>query len=201
MCQSGRPSSAEPTGLRERLRRRLGGDETCAPRGVAEVGEDFVLGPDLLADPVIALQPDDKVVTMRAGRRLGDPLSDYIDLWLALERFHERASLTEDGWKCLTEDLQRPLELRLAERRPATIDGALKALELARYLMENLDTPDGDGAGHSTDLGSGAWYRRLRNHLVDSAYLALKGGLLPAGTEQRQTTNEPRQERGDHADR
>lgn len=206
MCQPGRPSSAEPAGLHERLRRRLGGADAGTDTG-AENGEDFILGPDLEVDPVIEVALDDKVVTMRASRRLGNLLSDYIDLWLALELFHERASLTEDGWKCLTEGLQRPLELRLAERRPATIDGALKALELARYLMENLDAPDGDGAGHGSDLGSGAWYRRLRNHLVDSAYLALKGGLLQPCTVQRQTTLEQRQassgqrqEKRNHAD-
>ena len=195
MCQSGRPSSAEPAGLRERLQRRLGGAKIGN-----EAGDDYVLGPDLAVDPIIGLELDDKVVTMRAGRRLGDPLSDYIDLWLALERFHERASLTEDGWKCLTEDLQRPLELRLAERRPATLEGALKALELARYLMANLDSPDGSSAGNGTDVGSGDWYRRLRNHLVDSAYQALKGGLLPQRPEQPQAGNGQRQERPDHAD-
>lgn len=195
MCQSGRPSSAEPASLRERLRRRLGGAE-----GGEGARQDFVLGPDLVVEPVIDLALDDTVVTMRANRRFGDPLSDYIDLWLALERFHERASLTEDGWKCLTEDLQRPLELRLAERRPATIDGALKALELARYLMENLDAPDGNGAGQGTDVGSGDWYRRLRNHLVDSAYQALKGGLLAQRNDLRQRSTEQRQEGSDHAD-
>ena len=55
--------------------------------------------------------------------RLGDPVADYVALWLALDVFHERGRLTEEGWTFLTEHLQRPLELRLLERAPATIDG------------------------------------------------------------------------------
>lgn len=167
MNQGGQGEGAASRGVRQRLGRLFGAE--LADAGAA--GEDFVLGPELAVEAV------ENVVAMRAARRLGDPLADYVDLWFALERFHERASLTEDGWACLTEDLQRPLELRLAERRPATVDGALKALELARYLMANLDSPD-----HG---GSGDWYRRLRNHLVDSAHEALKGGLLAPSSDQR----------------
>ena len=102
MCHPDRSSSAAPSGLREQLQRCLGGDSPGAPPGVAEANEDFILEPDLAVDPASGLECDDKVVTIRAGRRLGNPLSDYIDLWMTLERFHERASLTEDGWKCLT---------------------------------------------------------------------------------------------------
>ena len=192
MCQSNQSATDEPRRMRDRLERLFVGTRPAGPgtqplgrSGLGEAGEDFVLGPDLeVEDPELSILCDDNVVAMRAGRRLGDPLADYIDLWLALERFHERASLTEDGWRCLTEDLQRPLELRLAERRPVTVDGALKALELARYLMENLDSSDNGG--------SGDWYRRLRNHLVESAHVALKGGLL-----QRKLND--RQEKNDHA--
>lgn len=189
MCQSDRTASEQPRGVRDRFERLFAGSRPRAQGGPGEAGGDFVLGPDLEVgadpgDPELAIGRDDNVVAMHAGRRLGDPLADYIDLWFALERFHERASLTEDGWRCLTEDLQRPLELRLAERRPATVDGALKALELARYLMENLDSSDNGG--------SGDWYRRLRNQLVESAHVALKGGLL-------QGKHNDRQEEGDHA--
>lgn len=133
--------------------------------------DDLILGPDLAVSTAGGATTDDNVVNMRTGRVLGDPLSDYIELWMALERFHERATLTEEGWNCLTEELQRPLELRLIERRPATTGGALKALEMARYLMDNLDTSD---AGESGD-----WYRRLRNHLVAGAHDALSRGLTP----------------------
>jgi hypothetical protein len=195
MCPSDRPASDEPRPLRDRLERLFGGpeaaggDERSGKPGLAEVGGDFVLGPDFEVgkpDPAATVRRDANVVTMHTGRRLGDPLADYIDLWMALERFHERASLTEDGWRCLTEDLQRPLELRLAERRPVTVEGALKALGLARYLMENLDAADNGG--------SGDWYRRLRNHLVESAHVALEGGLL-------QLDRNDRREEGDHAQR
>jgi hypothetical protein len=169
MSQSGQPSTSELGRMRERIERLLAAGSVS---GAADAGEDLVLGPDLAVDA------EDNVVAMRASRRLGDPLADYVDLWFALERFHERATLTEEGWSCLTEDLQRPLELRLAERRPATVEGALKALEMARYLMENLDSP-GNG-------GSGDWYRRLRNHLVESAHAALKRGLSPRPVDKRQ---------------
>jgi len=157
----------------------------CKSGRFPAASDDLLLGPDLALGSAQADGHDNKVVSMRAGRPLGDPLADYVDLWMALERFHERATLTEEGWGCLTEELQRPLELRLAERRPATTGGALKALEMARYLMDNLDTPDsGD---------SGDWYRRLRNHLVESAHEALRGGLLERP--------ERRQESVDHAAR
>lgn len=189
MCQSGRPAAE----------RAVQDEPPSSAKG------DFVLGPELAvaaARPAPDLCCDEKVVRMPAGlgpeapagdfereaasadaARLGDPLADFVDLWLALERFHERAALTEEGWHCLTEQLQRPLELRLLERRPATVTGALKALEMARYLMDNLDSPD---CGESGD-----WYRRLRNHLVEEAHQALAGGLL------RQP--EKRQENGCHA--
>jgi hypothetical protein len=197
MCQSDRPATDEPRRMRDRLERLLGGSAAAGPSegskarpsGLAEAGGDFVLGPDLEVgkpDPALAVCLENNVVAMHTGRRLGDPLADYIDLWMALEQFHERASLTEDGWRCLTEDLQRPLELRLAERRPVTVEGALKALGLARYLMENLDAADNGG--------SGDWYRCLRNHLAESAHVALEGGLL-----QRQLND--RGEEGDHAQR
>jgi hypothetical protein len=158
----------------------------CKSGRFSAASDDLLLGPDLALGSAKADRDDNKVVSMRAGRALGDPLADYIDLWMALERFHERATLTEEGWSCLTEELQRPLELRLAERRPATTGGALKALEMARYLMDNLDSPD---AGESGD-----WYRRLRNHLVESAHEALRGGLLD-----RLERPERRQESVDHA--
>ncbi len=187
MCQSQQSATDEPRRMRDRLERFFGAvPETEQPRREAS-GADYLLGPDLEIEgdrPGLSVSRDDNVVAMRAGTRLGDPLADYIDLWMALERFHERASLTEDGWRCLTEDLQRPLELRLAERRPVTVDGALKALELARYLMENLDAAENGG--------SGDWYRRLRNHLVESAHVALKRGLLQRNLDERQ-------EKGDHA--
>ena len=197
MCRSDQLATDEPGRMRDRLERLFAGSagsgaaagRTAGQPGLGEAGGDFVLGPDLEVhgdEPQLAVRRDDKVVAMRAGRRLGDPLADYIDLWFALERFHERASLTEDGWRCLTEDLQRPLELRLAERRPVTVDGALKALGLARYPMENLYSSDNGG--------SGDWYRRLRNHLVESAHLTLEGGLL-------QRDGNDREERGDHAQR
>lgn len=175
MCRSGRSSSEDASQSRQR-QGELGARERKG-------AEDLVLGPDLAVAPGVGMGKDDNVVSMRAGRPMGDPLADYIDLWMALERFHERATLTEEGWSCLTEELQRPLELRLAERRPATTGGALKALKMARYLMDNLDGPD---TGESGD-----WYRRLRNHLVESAHLALESGLLERP--------ERRRERIDHA--
>lgn len=193
MCRSDPSATDVPQPMRERLERLLGtsssaeraGERGAAGRGLAEAADDFVLGPDLevgATDPAPAVRRDANVVAMHTGRRLGDPLADYIDLWMALERFHERASLTEDGWRCLTEDLQRPLELRLAERRPVTVEGALKALGLARYLMENLDAADNGG--------SGDWYRRLRNHLVESAHVALEDSLLASNlSEGREKTD------------
>ena len=193
MCRSEPSATDVPHRMRERLERLFGaaapgegraGEGDRSP-GLAEAGGDFVLGPDLQVaepGPAASIRREANVVAMHTGRRLGDPLADYIDLWMALERFHERASLTEDGWRCLTEDLQRPLELRLAERRPVTVEGALKALGLARYLMENLDAADNGG--------SGDWYRRLRNHLVESAHVALEGSLLPSNlSEGREKTD------------
>ena len=193
MCRSEPSATEEPRPLRDRLERLLGttgsaesgGKRRAGKPGLAESGDDFILGPELEVSeqgPALAVRREDNVVAMHTGRRLGDPLADYIDLWMALERFHERASLTEDGWRCLTEDLQRPLELRLAERRPVTVEGALKALGLARYLMENLDAADNGG--------SGDWYRRLRNHLIESAHVALESSLLPSNlSEGREKTD------------
>jgi len=190
MCRPEPSATDEP---RDRLERLLGaaasaeggGKRRARGPGLAETGDDFVLGPELEVAgeaPGLSVRRDDTVVAMHTGRRLGDPLADYIDLWMALERFHERASLTEDGWRCLTEDLQRPLELRLAERRPVTVEGALKALGLARYLMENLDAPENGG--------SGDWYRRLRNHLIESAHVALERSLLASNlSEGREKTD------------
>jgi hypothetical protein len=153
------PGPSSELGLRRCLGRLIAGEIVPEPAGL-EVGAAAA------GDPAA-----------RPGRELGDPLADYVELWLMLESFHERASLTEDGWRCLTEDLQRPLELRLVERRPATVRGALKALEMARYLMENLDVAESSE--------SGDWYRRLRNHLVESAHLALEAGLAHSASDYR----------------
>ena len=102
-------------------------------------------------------------------RSSGDPVSDYVAMWMALEVFHERSKLTDEGWAFLSEHLQRPLELRLLERRPLTLDGAMRALTLASYLMENLDQSGNDGER--------AWYRRLRHHLVTAARDSLRERL------------------------
>lgn len=108
-----------------------------------------------------------------AQRPSGDPVSDYVAMWMALEVFHERSKLTEEGWTFLSEHLQRPLELRLLERRPMTLDGAMRALTLASYLMENLDQSGNDGER--------AWYRRLRHHLVTAARDSLRERLGAEG--------------------
>ncbi len=160
------PGSSGEIGLRRCLGRLIAGEIVPEP-GAARRPDNLVLAPDLALAGTAA---SGEGLASRPGCELGDPLADYVELWLTLESFHERASLTEDGWRCLTEDLQRPLELRLAERRPATVKGALKALEMARYLMENLDLAENDELGE--------WYRRLRNHLVESAHLALEAGLV-----------------------
>ncbi|MCS6780228.1 MAG: hypothetical protein NZ555_11065 [Geminicoccaceae bacterium] len=91
----------------------------------------------------------------------GDPVADYVAMWLALDLFHERGRLTEEGWGFLVEHLQRPLELRLLERTPVTLDGAMRALTMASHIMDHLDQWGSDGQR--------AWYRRLRNHLVRGA--------------------------------
>ena len=106
----------------------------------------------------------DNVLDLGRGHRErgGDPIIDYVAIWMALEVFHDNCKLTEEGWSFLTEHLQRPIELRLIERRPMTCAGALKALNLASYIMENLENADGAES-------DGAWYRRLRLHLVKSA--------------------------------
>lgn len=185
-CRARQSSAGEP-GLRRRLGQLIAGEIVPEPWQSAERAEDLELAPEsavgggAAGDVGIAIGG-----AMRAGRELGDPLADYVELWQALERFHERASLTEDGWRCLTEDLQRPLELRLSERRPVTVRGALKALEMARYLMENLDVAENGE--------SGDWYRRLRNHLVEGAHLALEAGLEPGAFGERQ-------QRSAHGDR
>lgn len=185
-CRASQPAASEP-GLRRRLGQLIAGEIVPEPRPTAERPEDLELAPHLAVDGDAAADRGSSIPEqMRDGRLLGDPLADYVELWLALERFHERASLTEDGWRCLTEDLQRPLELRLSERRPATVRGALKALEMARYLMENLDMAENGE--------SGDWYRRLRNHLVEGAHLALEAGLEPG-------TFGERQQRSAHGDR
>ena len=77
-------------------------------------------------------------------------------MWMALEVFHERCKLTEEGWTFLCEQLQRPLELRLIGRRPTTSEGAVRALNMATFIMENMCEND-------------AWYQRLRLHLVKAA--------------------------------
>ncbi|MCB1972309.1 MAG: hypothetical protein H6851_17310 [Geminicoccaceae bacterium] len=112
--------------------------------------------------------------------RGGDPVIDYVAVWMALEVFHDNCRLTEEGWSFLTEHLQRPIELRLMERKPATYAGALKALNLASYIMENLEQSEGPES-------DGAWYRRLRLHLVKSARDLLRDRL---------EANEPRRGRG-----
>jgi hypothetical protein len=183
-----RQSSAGESGLRRRLGQLIAGEIVSEPWPAAERPEDLELAPDLAVDGgAVADGGSSMPGAMRDGRVLGDPLADYVELWLTLESFHERASLTEDGWRCLTEDLQRPLELRLSERRPATVRGALKALEMARYLMENLDVVENGE--------SGDWYRRLRNHLVEGAHLALEAGLEEHGA------SGERRQRSAHGDR
>lgn len=106
----------------------------------------------------------------RTVERLGDPVADYVALWLALDVFHERGRLTEEGWTFLVEHLQRPLELRLLERAPATVEGALRALALANHL---LGCVDGMAAP-----GERAWYQRLRDHLLATARATLERRLL-----------------------
>ena len=185
-CRASQSSASEP-GLRRRLGQLIAGEIVPEPWSMAERPEDLELASGLAVDGGAAADFGTAMGgAMRDERALGDPLADYIELWQALERFHERASLTEDGWRCLTEDLQRPLELRLSERRPATVRGALKALEMARYLMENLDVAENGE--------SGDWYRRLRNHLVEGAHLALEAGLEPRASGERQ-------QRSTHGDR
>lgn len=91
----------------------------------------------------------------------GDPIADYVSIWMALEVFHEECRLTEEGWVFLCEQLQRPLELRLIERQPLSNEGAVRALNMATFIMENM--PESD-----------PWYQRLRLHLVRSARDYLK---------------------------
>lgn len=113
-------------------------------------------------------------------RPSGDPVSDYVAMWMALEVFHERSKLTEEGWTFLSEHLQRPLELRLLERRPSTMDGAMRALTLASYVMENLEQTGNEGER--------AWYRRLRFHLVTAVRDFLRerlGGEAEQGTSEQ----------------
>ena len=98
----------------------------------------------------------------RDRERLGDPVADYVAIWTALEVFHDNCRLTEEGWSFLSEQLQRPIELRLLERTPTSLLGAHKALGMASYIMDNLE----QGGGQEED---GAWYRRLRTHLVTGA--------------------------------
>lgn len=102
--------------------------------------------------------------------RLGDPVADYVAMWLALDVFHERGRLTEEGWSFLVEHLQRPLELRLLERAPATVDGAMRALALASHLVRCVDG--------IVSPGERAWYQRLRDHLLTSARATLERRLL-----------------------
>jgi hypothetical protein len=174
---SNEPGPSSELGLRRCLGRLIAGEIVPEP-AATQRPEDLALAPDLPSDLGGAgAAAGAGGAASRSGCELGDPLADYVELWLTLESFHERASLTEDGWRCLTEDLQRPLELRLVERRPATVRGALKALEMARYLMENLDVAESNE--------SGDWYRRLRNHLVESAHLALEAGLAPSASDYR----------------
>lgn len=112
--------------------------------------------------------------------RLGDPVADYVALWLALDVFHERGRLTEEGWTFLVEHLQRPLELRLLERAPSTVEGAMRALALASHLVSCVDG--------MVSPGERAWYQRLRDHLLTSARATLERRLLSdqgAGAEVR----------------
>ena len=137
---------------------------TAAPEATqrGKTGED-----DL--DNVLELRRRDRDLT-------GDPIVDYVAIWMALEVFHGNCRLTEEGWSFLGEHLQRPIELRLMERKPLTFTGALKALSMASYIMENLEQGD-------TQEGDGAWYRRLRLHLVNAARDLLR---------ERLDANEPR---------
>lgn len=109
--------------------------------------------------------PSATVHELPRGTPAGDPVADYVAMWLALELFHSSRRLTPEGWAFLTEQLQRPLELRLLEREPRSVEGALKALRMASHIMANLDVGDTPEA---------AWYRRLRQHLLDSARSCLE---------------------------
>lgn len=119
----------------------------------------------------------------------GDPVADYVAMWLALELFHSSRRLTPEGWAFLTEQLQRPLELRLLEREPRSTEGALKALRMASHIMANLD---------SGDTPEAAWYRRLRQHLIDSARNCLERLLESDESGSGGATAGPRAATGGH---
>ena len=160
-------SAARDEEAGEAERRALRLEEIEAARRILEAEEHGAPDRADRPEPATARRAErpadaaDNVLHLRQGQRAGDPLVDYIALWMALEVFHDNCRLTEEGWSFLCDHLQRPLELRLLERRPSTLAGALKALTMASYIMENLeDTNDQQG---------GAWYRRLRLHLVNAA--------------------------------
>lgn len=90
-----------------------------------------------------------------------DPMADYVAIWMALDSFHQTERLTEEGWSFLSDRLQRPIEMRLLERRPTTLAGAVAALDMATHLMKTFE-------GNDT-AGDEAWYRRLRLHLIEQA--------------------------------
>lgn len=91
----------------------------------------------------------------------GDPIADYVAIWMELDAFHQSRRLTEEGWSFLADRLQRPIEMRLLERKPVTVHGALAALELAAYVIDQFEGPD--------SAGDRAWYRRLRQHMLQAA--------------------------------
>ena len=119
---------------------------------------------------------DGQVVWLDDPASQGDPVCDYVALWMEMESFHQNRRLTEEGWAFLGDHLQRPIEMRLLERQPVTLNGALAALEMAAHLMESLD--------YDAPQNDAAWYRRLRLHLVKSARGVIRdqAGRFIAGT-------------------
>ena len=132
-------------------------------------GNQFEL--DDKVDAPCVRKSDDALDREPSRCAVGDPLTDYVKLWMSLERVHQTERLTEEGWIYLNDRMQRPIEMRILERRPQTVAGAIAALDLATYIIESLESEATQtGGGQATGPASDAiWYRRLRQHLVSSA--------------------------------
>lgn len=112
---------------------------------------------------------------------VADPIADYVRLWQHLEQIHHEYSLTEEGWSFLTDHLQRPIEMRLMDRRPKTLSGVAACLEMASGIVDQFERE-----GVNADV---AWYRRLLKHLIESAQQTI--AVLPATARNRDATPRP----------
>lgn len=90
----------------------------------------------------------------------GDPLADYVSLWMELDRLHTSRRMTTEGWTYLSHQLQKPIEAHLMECRPVNTQGALAALEMADYVMGNCC---GEGLNCEN-----AWHLQLCQQLIRS---------------------------------